>query len=177
MACVVSMPTLLMALHCFLHFARHLWTLGLWALGVARVGAIRMMTLLMANPNRLEHLALLLELRPWLWARFVASHVPAARLVAGLHFLHFVLHCLVEMLMVVFVLLAVVVPPLAMLDFGILFRIMVMVIGMMKALGIVVHFAIKMPETPHLGAGVMAHVVSGGALPMAFDVVLHCCTL
>lgn len=93
---VSSMPTRLMALHCFLHLAHQLWTLGLWALDVARVGAMRMMALLMAKPNWPEHLTFLLKLCPWLWAGFVTSHVQAARLVARLDFLHFVLHCLVK---------------------------------------------------------------------------------
>lgn len=175
---VVSMLTLLMALHCFLHLARQLWTLGLWALGVARGGAMRMMTILVADPNWLERLAFLLELCPWARACFVASHIPTACLVARLDFLHFLLHCLMEMFtMVIFVLLAVVVPPPAMLNFVILFLGVRMVTIMIGPMNIVVLFVMKMPEGFHLGAGVMAQVVSRCALPMACDVGPHFCAL
>jgi len=101
----------------------------------------------------------------------VAIKIRTALLVALCDLMHLHTHHLVKVGAVInFMLFAVVPPPLLMASFVILLRRMVMVIVMMD-------FAIKMPETPHLGASVMAHVVSGRALPMAFDVVLHCCTL
>lgn len=79
-----------------------------------------MRALLMADPNRLKHLALPLELCPWLGACFMAGLVLTARLVARLHLLHLELHCLMELRMMVVSLLFMVVPQPMVLNFVIL---------------------------------------------------------
>jgi len=136
------------------------------------------MALFMALIDWLEFVAFVLEMLPWLWATLVAIKIPTALLVALLDLMHLHTHHLVKVGAVInFMLFAVVPPPLLMASFVILLRRMVVVIVMMEALRVVVHFAMKMPETPHLGACVMAHVVSMRALAMASDDVLHCCTL
>lgn len=154
MARTVAGTALLVALHGRLHLACKLGAVWQGALSVARVSTAVAPALLVARPDGLELIALILEQTPRLRAGSMASVVIATCPVAILHLHHVTLDELVEVPTVIALMLLVAVAPpalMASLVFG----------------GRAITVATVAQQAPHLGAGVVARVIPMLALLVA----------